>query len=405
MKIPDGPSGVPTLSASQFRMYGAGGFRLDDQEPVKGCPRLYKARYVEHRLPVEARPYALRYGSLLHSVLFLMEEEGLTPDEAMAKAFEPDMPQEMWTELRADIGAYLERGASPMDRFGTLAVEAELEALLYVDEVYGPVMYRGFLDWLGLDLEIPNVLHVVDYKSNRQPPKVADLLGDVQMRGYHWLAEQNAEQWFDGPVRVIVHLDAVKFREVEVAYTREQIEDWHSWAVAVARKILRDEEAPAILNDGCAWCPVRYDCPAFETLPTLGREIAEAGKTFVDPGQSALADPVQRLRWRDEANRARLLLEKAVKAADDEWKASAWREGRIVIGDQEFVLEPEFKDAIDMRGLHRALGSDTFYAIATTSKSKIEDVTKDWEPSAIAPVRQCIERVSNGQTVKRRKVE
>jgi hypothetical protein len=37
MQIPDGPNGFPTLSASQFRTYGTGGFLLEFNEEPKGC--------------------------------------------------------------------------------------------------------------------------------------------------------------------------------------------------------------------------------------------------------------------------------------------------------------------------------------------------------------------------------
>lgn len=397
MKIPVGPNGFPTLSATQFRTYGAGGFLLDEQEAAKGCPRLYKAKYVEKRTEHGQRSEAMWFGSFFHDVLFRMEEDGLSPDEALAAAFTPDMPQRFWTEARSDLEKYLERGASPMDRFGTLAVESELEALLYTDEDFGPIYYRGFIDWLGVDLDVPSILHVVDYKTNRQPPKQEDLRGDVQMRGYHWLVAQNAERWVQGRSRIVIHLDAVKFREVEIGYTDQEIDDWHSWAVAVARKILRDEEAPPVLNDGCAWCPVRYDCPAFEGLPAFGGDVLDLAETF--------QTPEGRLQWRDDANRMRLLLEKAVKGVDDEIKAQAAREGEVVIGDQRWAMEPDFRDVIDMQGLHRVLGSDVFYPIVSTTKKALERVTEGMDTHQVAAVRKCIERVPNGQSVKRRKVD
>lgn len=395
MKIPDGPSGFPTLSATQFRTYGAGGFRLDDQEPVKGCPRLYKARYIEHRTDTGQRADALRYGSFLHDVLFRMEQDGLTPDEALAAAFEPDMPQEFWTEARADLDRYLERGATPSDRFGTLQVEAHLEALLYVDEDFGPIWLRGFLDWLGIDLEVPDVLHGVDYKSNRSPARYEDLLGDVQLRGYHWLIAQNASKWTTRTPKVVMHLDLIKYRDMEVVYSDEQIEDWHSWAVAVARKILRDEEAAPVLNEGCAWCPVRYDCPAYEALPDA------AGLLVALP---TFADLDRKVQWRDSVNLMRLLLEKAVKKVDEEVAAQVRVDGEVLAAGDRFAMEPDFAWKVDVRALHRALG-DAFYGVVSTSKTAIERATKDMGTADLGPIRACIDRVPVGMKMTRRKVE
>ena len=397
MRIPDGPNGMPTLSASQFRVYGAGGFLLDEQEEEQGCPRRYEAKYVSKTISEEyERPYPLAYGSLFHDVLFRMEEHGETPDEAMANAFDPSLPQEAWTELRADVERYLERGASPSDRFGVVAVENDLWALLYVDEEYGPIYYRGKIDWIGIDLQVEDIAHVVDYKTNRQPPKVEHLWGDVQMRGYHWLVEQNASTWFARTPRIITHLDVVKFRDIEVAYTRQMIEDWHSWAVAVARAILRDEEAKPRINPGCGHCPIQLTCPAFERLPSTAKgmvtRLAHQGDEMT---------PEQRLAWRDKANQTRLLLEKAVKGIDEAFKDAAAVEGGLVVGDEEFVRETAYVTEIDTRALHRAMG-DPFYDVVRTSKAAIERATSGWDSGAVAPVRRAIETVPSGTKITRR---
>ena len=172
MQIPKGPNGHPTVSATQLRTYGAGGFLLDQQEQEQGCPRLYKAKYIEKRVPKTDRAYPLVYGAFVHDALFLMEEEDVTPDEALERACPVDGDPARFAVARKDLTAYLERGASPVDRFATIAVETELTALLFVDDEYGPIYWRGFLDWLGLDPDLPNTLHFVDYKTDRTPPRV-----------------------------------------------------------------------------------------------------------------------------------------------------------------------------------------------------------------------------------------
>lgn len=389
MKIPKS-----TLSASQLRTYGTGGFTLTEHEAEKGCPRKYRAKYVEGLKEDGPKPYPLLYGSFFHNIMFLMEEKGLTPDQALAEAFEPGMPQEAWTEAREDLDNYMARGATPADRFGTVAVEAELKALLYVDEEYGPTYYRGFLDMIGIDLELPNVLHSLDYKTNRQPPKQEDLRGDVQLRGYDWLLRNNWQQWVSQEPRIVTHLDVVKFRDVEVVYTPEEIDDWHSWAVAVARKIWRDEEALPILNEGCAHCFVQDSCPAFNALPSLAEALTKEG--------TGLLDPVQRLAWADKANRMRLLLEKSVKNIVEDFKEKAMREGVLEIGDVEFRAETDFKDVVDLRLLHDLLSEDKFYEAISASKSSVEKVTKGMPASEKAKVETAIKRNINGTKVVRK---
>lgn len=396
MQPPIGPSGFPTVSATQLRTYGAGGFRLAEQEEARGCPRQYHAKYVEHRVR-EERPYELEYGGFFHRVLYLLEAGDLTPDEALERAFPADADPAMFVEARKDLTAYLERGASPTDRFATIAVETELDAELYVDETYGPVHYRGFIDWLGVDPNLPGVLHVVDYKTNRHPPHVEDVRGDVQMKGYHWLVARNARRFgFSGTPRIVTHLDAVKFREVEVTYRDEDIDDWHGWAVAVVRKILRDETATPALNPGCGWCPVKDDCPEFQALPATAAGMAVGVKEIVDP--------VARLAWRDAANGVRLLLEKAVKGIDKEFKEQAAVLGQVIVGDQQFAVQEAWETQIDLRDLHRAMG-DAFYDVVATSKTKIEGATADWSPSDAAAARACIVNVPAGTKVTRTKVK
>lgn len=386
-----------TLSASQLRTYGTGGFALEDHEGEKGCPRKYHAKYVEGLKETGPKPYPLRYGTFFHNIMFLMEEKGLTPDDAIAEAFEPDMPIEAWAEARGDIDTYLARGASPADRFGTLEVESEQAALLYVDEQFGPTYYRGFLDLIGIDLEIPNVLHSVDYKTNRQPPKVEDLKGDVQLRGYHWLLEKNYERWLSVQPRIVTHLDVIKFRDVEVVYTQEDIDDWHSWAVAVARKIWRDTEAQPILNESCGHCFVRDTCPAFQALPETAQLTMADGV--------GLTDPVERLKWADKANSMRLLLEKSVKSIVDEFKATALREGSLEIGSTTFKAETDFKDVVDLRLLHQLLSEDKFYEAISASKTSVEKVTKGMAASDKALVETAIKREINGTKIVRTKAK
>lgn len=396
MQIPVGSSGFPTVSVNQIRTYGAGGFRLIGLEDPRGCPRLYKAKYVERRVREEEtqKSPALRYGGVIHEALFLMEEEGIPPEEALERVWPIDMDQSFWSEAREDLEAYISRGATPRDRFATLAVELDAECELYVDEEFGPIWFRGILDLIALDPDQPSVLHVVDYKTNRTPPKVEDVKADVQMRAYAWLALRIARERFgiDNPT-VVVHLDAVKWREYEVHFTHEHLEDWYSWFVAVVRTILRDEEAKPRLHDDCAYCPVRHDCPAFEQLPDTARTLGDV--------IGELEDPVSRLQWRDAANKVRLLLDKAVKAIDAEISEQVRRDGVVTIGDTSFVLEPSWINEIDLQSLHRALG-DRFYDLVTTSKTKIEEATKGWPVTRRADILASIRRVPSGTTVSRK---
>lgn len=397
MRIPSGPSGRPTVSASQFRTYGAADVALDDQEADEGCPRLYFAKYVaEEKLPPREWSYELAYGSMFHRVLYMMEEDGLDPDAALQAAWDDKLPFSAFEEARGDLHRYIERGATPRDRYATLAVEVELEAVLFTHPDAGEVRYRGVIDWIGVDPDDPRTLHIVDYKTNRSPFRNADLLGDVQTRSYHWLLAENVGRFIPGggPVNIVVHLDAVKFREVTIRYTDSQIDDWHSWAVAIAMTILADEKHEPTINTYCGRCPIRHDCPAFQGLPATGEALVEA--------KQGELSPEQQLEWRDRANRVRLVLEKSVKAIDDKLKADALQAGGLAIGQWVWEVGIETETVIDLRALHAALG-DRFYDVVTTSKTAIARHTGDADPSTLSAVQAAISQIAVGTKATRRK--
>lgn len=386
--------GYATVSPSMLRVYGAGGLILDEQEEERGCPRQYKAKYVEKRVP-EQKSDALKFGSFFHDVLFRMEEDGLTPEEAMNQCFPADMSPEMWQEALDDLKAYLERGSSPMDQYATLGVETDLNALLYVDEDFGPIYLRGIIDHIGIDPDDSNTIHSTDYKSNRRPAKDSDLAGDIQLKAYVYLILKNWKRFAQTPnLRVISHLDLVKYRDYEWRFTPADIEAFRGWAEAVTRAILRDTEALPVLNSGCGWCPVQGDCPLIESLPDTAETLLAMKPETRE----------EKFAWREKANALRLLLEKRVKKVDAELRDQV-KFGSFVVGGKRFAEESDFTDQIDLRALHEALGDDVFYSIANVSKAAIERETKDWAPSALAPVKAAITRVINGTKLTKKKVD
>jgi len=197
----------------------------------------------------------------------------------------------------------------------------------------------------------------------------------------------------DGVVNIVIHLDAVKFREVEHRFTDSEIDDWHSWAVAVARAILQDEEHLPTLNPRCGTCPIRHDCSAFLEMPQTAALVVAA-----QPAEAAA-----RVQWREEANRLRLTLEKAVKQIDAEFAAAAMESGGMVLGGFQWEVQMDIRTEFDLPGLFAVLGSDRFYRAVTTSKAAIERVTKDADLSTVAAAQSMISETAVGTKVVRRK--
>ena len=190
-------------------------------------------------------------------------------------------------------------------------------------------------------------------------------------------------------------MDVVKFREIEVRYSDDQIEDWHAWAVAVARAILRDEEHAPRLNARCPDCPIRHTCPVFLNLPATAFATVEAANPQSD---------VDRLRWRDEANRMRLVLEKAVATIDEEFRSRAEHDGVLRVGDTEWTVETDWKWTPDMLALHAALGDD-FYRVVSVTKTALNRATRQYPPDRLAAVNAAISQVPDGTKVVKRKVK
>jgi hypothetical protein len=395
VEVPRDGEGRPRFSISQLRTYGAADMALLGAEAAKGCPRLYRKKYAEKALPPEPRSRHLELGSVLHDALHIMERDQVSPETALEQAWSVVLNETDWTEARQILNDYLARGG-PMTRFGTLDHELDLTAQLYVDEEFGPVMFRGIIDYVGVDMDHAELLHGVDYKSNQQPPSRAQVEGDSQLKGYDWLLRQHWHRWMpkNSSPRLVMHLDALRWKDVEIRYTPQQIEDWHGWAVAVCRKILRDQEGAPHLNDGCSFCPARRDCPKWLELPETGASME------VRASQST---PDELMARRGRFAQLQKLADKEVKAIDGLLKAELnASHGVLELDGEVWRLTNGWEDDIDWPALQRLLG-DRFWSVVKTSKAAIERVT-DGDPALLAKARNLMKRRPSGTAIEKTKI-
>lgn len=388
------------MSPTLLRRYGAPGFELAEHGETSGCPRQYKAHYIDRDRP--GRSEVLDYGLIIHRALHLMEAAGMDPEEALEAAWaEGDyavvMPLERYEEARADFRAYLERGSTPLDRFATLATELRLDAELYVDPDHGPIHLQGVIDRISIDYDEPDLVHIGDWKSSRRPPSEAGLLKDVTAKAYTWLAYQCLDRLIppevrSGTPRIIFHLDAIKWRELPPVYfSPDDLDAWHGWTVAIVRHILRDETAEPRLNPGCAYCPVRDTCPAFQELPAEGRRLLKIRPELRDDLAA---------RWVDEAHLVATLLAKAVQDVDNRFKADALAEGVVAGGPFSWRRKPNWVTRVDLPRLHDALG-DEFYAAVKSSRAAVERAVRQLPADVAVQALRCVYKVVDGETVER----
>jgi PD-(D/E)XK nuclease superfamily len=392
--IPTDDQGRPRVSVSQWRTYGAADLVLDEHERPRGCPRQYRRKYVDKDVPPEIRSLPARKGTLLHLALHYMEEHDTGPEEALTAVWDPALPPESFAELKDVLLSYLDRGG-PMARYATLGHELDLSTQLYVDDDFGPVMFRAIIDWIGLDLDDQSLLHIVDYKSNMAVPNRSEARRSVQLKGYNWMVFQEWDRWLRGqPRRAVIHLDALRWKDVEVRFTAEELEEWHAWAVAVTRRMLRDREWVPELNDGCAWCPVKDDCPEWLGLPGTAESVLLR--------RTPDAPDAIHARMLEFKRMAKLLTDGA-KDLENRLLAEAEKTGQLELPGETWARDTNWVNETDWEALQRILGDRVWDAAGKGSKAAIERATKGLDPSTRARALLCLQRVPDGMTIAKKK--
>jgi hypothetical protein len=402
VQIPLGPSGKPTVSPTMLRRYGAAGFRLDSEEEAQGCPRQYNLWYIEKAPRGEKAPELL-YGLLVHRALHLMERDGLGPDEALAKAWSESsdylaLTEQHYAEALRDLVDYMSRASSPIDRFPVLANEIRLDAELYVDEEFGPVHMQGILDRLGLDYDDPSLIHASDFKTNRFPPSIEDVMKDSQGKTYAWLVKQNLAKLLPDDVlaridtpRVIFHLDAIKWGELPgVHFSDADLEVWQAYVTAIVRAILRDEEAKPKLNPGCARCPFKVGCPEWEALPNGAEDLLKVRPTE----REAL------VAWLKRVSAIRLLLQKAEAEVNGNFAGDALANGTVRTSLFTWTPAVRMVAQLAAKRLHELLGEE-FYDAVTVSQKRLEEIARGRDPSTAAEILECLQKVPSGTKVRK----
>jgi hypothetical protein len=378
----DEATGRRYVSINQFRTYGATDHTVvTGYEDPPGCPRQYKAKYVDKSIPPARVNAPMAMGSVFHAALEHMETRDCGPEEALEAVWDPALSHEQWAQIVDVLNGYLDRGG-PMTRYGTLATEVELWAVLMTDDD-GQIWFRGRLDWLGVEIDNPNIIHLVDYKSQASPPSDADVRGNVQLMGYAWLVREcRAELGLADDLEIIVHLDALRWRDVPMSWLPTELDQWGDWARGVTIAILNDTEAKPRLNWACPRCPVAADCPLILGLPELGELIAEreAGATFADMWE-----------WRAEAKRVANILDGRIKVVDGKLAEATWAEGSLEFAGQRWTVEDAWGNRVDLVRLHELLGTQ-FYNLASVTLEAVKDFAKTLPASARAEVLACISR-------------
>lgn len=399
--VPRNAAGHPQVSISQLRRYGAVDLASgaeDATETIRGCPRAYALTYGHGQVPeLPSRPAEM--GTTLHRALHWMEEHAVGPEEALGSVWPATLGPRDYMEAERILTEYMIRGG-PLTRYATLAVELDITAQLYVDDVFGPVDFRGIIDNLSIDVDDAGVLRVIDYKSAARPVAKDSLRGDVQLMGYAWLVRKWwIRQHGEAPDRIIAHLDLLRYGDVAIEYTKAELDLWEAWAAAMVRTMLRDTNPAPILNDGCTWCPVRAGCPAWQALPGEGATVL---------ARLQAATPQELGARYVESGLVLKLLTQRVKEHKEALEAEVQECGSLVVGDQVWEPETGTKTAADVISIVDLLlpGHQPEFQVAVgASRASVEKAAQTLEPELALRLLDCVSTVKAGVRIKKTRVK
>lgn len=268
MKVPNSE-----LHYSHIAAYGSGGIELDPGVAEPGCPDLFHARYVAKSRIKRIQSPLLTYGSVIHKALYLIEEETVSQDEALERAWDDTLSLDRFEEAQRDLRRVVERGGIA-GGLNTVAVEQHLSCDLLDGYRYG-----GTLDVIAVDSTLGDepipTLFFTDWKTDRGTPSRKDVEEWKQGRGYAMLLYDNFQKyvpWADD-VNIVGIYDAIKRYPIAMPYSKEQIESFRAWATTIHKIIDADTEHEPRMNPGCGRCPIRVDCKVWIGLPGRGEGL------------------------------------------------------------------------------------------------------------------------------------
>jgi len=194
---------------------------------------------------------------------------------------------------------------------------------------------------------------------------------------------------------VVVHLDSVRYSDVDWRFSEHDLDEWRDWAIAIARKILRDERAEEVLNPYCSWCPIKLECGTYEKLPEIGVTLLE---------RKAGRDIDSLLAWSERAKDAIKQLKAGVDEVQEVVKIRAQQEGSFESGGEVFTWEPSFSNELDKDRLIETIGADEYVRRSSVTKKALDELARG-NPELKSAIEKCWSKVASGMTLGRKKVE
>lgn len=349
---------------SHAAAYGGGSLELVAGYDEPGCPLFYEAKYVKGSIPGGDTSWQREYGIAVHEAIAKFEEGATTPEDALKAVWPPGLGVDRFSEAVTDLTRLVERLGTATH---TVAAEEDLTCPLYTDPDYGPVRLGGRIDRVAIDGVNPHIIYFDDYKTDRRPPSYKNLERWFQGFWYGALVRANAGRWIADDqvdrVEVVGRYEAVKWYGLNRAFSNDDLDLFMAWAESLARRILRDKKAKPVLNPGCAWCPIRHDCPEWKKLPGIGVGLLERlAKTTLET----------RVPVMEEAADVRKKLEAQEEDITEALRERILRSGSFEVDGQSWTLADAVRRYADPQAVHRIMG-DEFYDAVSVTLGKVDD--------------------------------
>lgn len=246
-------------------------------ETFEGCPRRFKATYIDDRPPEETSDAAGK-GTVCHAVL-----EACVPDRISREAFIESLDVEYWRIFAdksnyADCLAMLDHWLEelPHDYFGpgrvVLAKEVKKRFLLpLAGGAKMPMTYifdrvdKLPLSPSGFDIE------VTDYKSYRAAMSKDDVEAKIQPGLYAVAAMLE----YPEARTVWVTYDLLRYGRVTIGFSRHDLNGIWTYLRSVTQRILEATEWPETIGLDCRWCIRKHACETLARHATAQGTLAE----------------------------------------------------------------------------------------------------------------------------------
>lgn len=345
---------------------------ISDINTYRDCPVRFEyaiRRWTEGSEPPERKHPDIMYGSAIHHAIHLAEEEVLTDEEAVQRAFDEYSayldPEDM-RRLEEDLATYRRRDYKGVR---TVANETEVRVPLFV--VGGETIYfRGKLDRVYERVDSPGAFIHIDYKSSKWRKTEKEVHEDVQM----WAYNMAIFEWWPECKSLTQIYDQLMYGAVPTRKSAAQRAQMKVWLERQVRAILNNQDPEPKFNDWCPYCPLLPDCPepkrtaefAAARIHALAPPDESGGKLVLDPDLMDLY--VSELPTLQTAKKAIEEFEAKVKAAiKDMPEAVRAYHGYRLGGRKTKAWTPEA-----LRRAHEIMG-DEFYALVKMTQGRIKE--------------------------------